>query len=158
MKNPAAAYRQTAINSATPLGLVLMLYDAAVTSLDRAIQAVQAGQIEARTKAINRILGVVGELESALKVDQGGEVAKILQDFYAYARIQAITAAAENSDVKLQQLRGHFSTLREAWQQVEQTPAAGAPAPPKAPAAEPSPFQSQPMAPPDDHRPSRWSA
>ncbi len=158
MMDPARAYRTNAIASATPLGLILMLYDAAITSLDRASQAAQTSQIESRAKAINHVLGIIGELESALNADQGGEVAGRLKEFYAYARSQLISASVENSVERFQQVRAQFATLRDAWQQVEKMPATGPQTLPTTPVAERRPLQSQPRLPYDESPSSRWSA
>jgi flagellar protein FliS len=158
MTDPARVYRHNTITSATPLGLVLMLYDAAITSLDRASQAAQAGQIESRTKATNHILSLVGELESALNADRGGEVAETLKQFYASARSQLIVASVENSAEKFQQIRAQFASLRDAWQQVETVQRAGAQPPLNTPVDERPPMPSHPTAASDERRPSRWSA
>jgi flagellar protein FliS len=117
--NPAQAYRQYAANGASPLGLILMLYEVAVTSLHRAVQAVEIEDIPGRTASLNHVLAVIGELQSALDFERGGEVAQNLERFYLFARSRVIEASSQNSKDILQQLAAQFLSLREAWQQVE---------------------------------------
>ena len=42
MRQPASAYRQLSVESATLTGLVVMLYDGAITALQRAMAAIDA--------------------------------------------------------------------------------------------------------------------
>ena len=45
MRHPAQAYRHLSVQGATPLGLVVMLYDGAIASLQRTITAIEAHDI-----------------------------------------------------------------------------------------------------------------
>ena len=119
MNHPAQTYRQFSVQGATPLGLVVMLYDRAIADLRRAIAAIEAHDIEQRTKHLNHFFSVIAELESSLNHEREGSVAKNLAMFYKYARAQAINAAVKNSKEILSHLYEHFSTLRDAWREGE---------------------------------------
>ena len=119
MNHPARTYRQFSVQGATPLGLVVMLYDRAIADLQRAIEAVEAHNIEQRTKHLNHFLSVIVQLEGSLDHERGGQVAKNLARFYRFARAQAFNAAVKNSKEILGQLLEHFSTLRDAWREGE---------------------------------------
>ena len=142
MNNPAFAYRQSATNGASPVGLILMLYEGAVTFLNRAIQAIEASHPEQRATHLNRALNVLGYLQSLLNFEQGGEVATQLDRFYTHARAQVLEASVLNSSEILISLRNQILSVRETWQQVESAPAGGSgksatkyPAPPGEPPA-----------------------
>ena len=119
MKHPALAYRQISVQSATPLGLVVMLYDGAIAALLRAIAAIGARDTEKKCRHLNRALAIIIQLEGTLNIEQGGDVARNLQSFYAYARAQTMKANLENSTEILGPLIEHFTTLRDAWQEGE---------------------------------------
>jgi flagellar protein FliS len=119
MKHPALTYRQLSIQSATPLGLVVMLYDGAIAFLHRAIEAMEARDIEKKCHHLNRALAVIIQLEGSLNFEQGGEVARTLQAFYMCARAQMQQANIENSTEILRELIEHFTALRDAWQEGE---------------------------------------
>ena len=119
MSHPAQTYRQFSVQGATPLGLVVMLFDRAIADLQRAMAAVEAHDFEQRARHLNHFFGVIAELEGSLNHERGGPVAKNLATFYEYARAQALNAAVKNSKQILSDLSEHFSTLRDAWREGE---------------------------------------
>jgi flagellar protein FliS len=132
MTHPALTYRQVAIQGATPVGLVVMLYDGAIAWLQRAITAIEAHDIEKKSVRLNRALSIIVQLESVLNFDQGGEIAQNLKRFYGHARTSVLQASIKNSKEILTSLIQQFSELREAWQQVEaqgSSPSTPAPTP-----------------------------
>lgn len=132
MNHPALTYRQLAVQSATPVGLIVMLYDGAISALRRAIGAIEAHDIEKRCAHLNRALAIIVYLEGILSVEQGGEVAQTLKQLYVHARARVLQASIKNSKEILASLIQQFSELREVWQQVEaksSSPGAPTPAP-----------------------------
>jgi flagellar protein FliS len=119
MRNPAATYRQLAVEGASPLELVVMLYDRAIADLQRAMTAVEAHDIQQRTDHLNHFFSILAQLEGSLDHERGGEVAKDLETFYQIAKAQALNAAIKNSKEILSELSEHFATLRDAWQEGE---------------------------------------
>jgi flagellar secretion chaperone FliS len=119
MRNPALAYRQSSVQGSTPLGRVVMLYDGAITFLNRALAAIEAGDIQKKTDHLKRALAIFAQLEGSLNFEQGGEVARTLKAFYSYARTQALKASLENSLEMLRALIQEFTEVRDAWQEGE---------------------------------------
>jgi flagellar secretion chaperone FliS len=122
MKNPALTYRQFSVQGASPLRLVVMLYDGAIAALQRALAALEAQNIAEKCTHIKRALAIIAQLEGSLNFESGGEVAQTLKCFYVYARGQAMKANIENSPEILCSLIEKFATVREAWHQAEQQP------------------------------------
>jgi len=119
MPSPAATYRQLAVVGASPIGLVAMLYERAITDLQHTMTAVEAKDMEERTNHLDHFFSVIAQLEGSLDQQRGGQVAKDLAAFYQLARVQALNAAIKNSKEILSELSEHFSTLRDAWQEAE---------------------------------------
>lgn len=120
------AYRQTEVQSRTPLELVVMLYDGALRFLAVAHDAVVRHDIPARRDAISRVLAIVSELQSTLDLERGGVVAADLDNLYAYITTRVMDAAAKNDTAPLDDARRLLETLRDAWQTIAVSPAAAA--------------------------------
>ena len=120
----ARQYRELAIKGATPVGLIILLYDMAIESLVRAAKEIDAGNVEARTADLNHALAVLGELQRSLNLESGGEVAKRLTDLYDVARCKILEANIKSSKDTIEQLSSVLSSIREAWQVVERESAA----------------------------------
>lgn len=119
-------YRQTQVQSRTPLELVVMLYDGALTFLHQARAAIERGDIAARRDASSRAIAIISELQSTLNMEQGGEIAQRLDDLYVYVNGRIIAAAAENSAGPIDDATRVLTVLRESWVAIA-TPAAEAP-------------------------------
>ena len=72
--NPRLAYRQAAVEAATPIGLVVILYDLAIEDFRKAIVAIGAGDTEARTAALQHALSVLEQLHGRLDFEKGREL------------------------------------------------------------------------------------
>jgi len=144
MKHAARSYGQHAVEGASPVSLIVMLYDGAIAALGRALSAMEARDIEKKCAQINRALAIICQLEGSLDFEKGGEVAKMLKVFYAHARTRALQANIQNSREMLASLLEQFSTVREAWAQVERptSPTAGPARPSGSPRESSQPSQS----------------
>jgi len=114
----ASAYRQTQIQSRTPLELVVMLYDGALRFIGNARDAVERHDIAARRDALNRALAIVSELQNTLNLRDGGEVAASLDRLYSYVNDRLLAAAIENSVGPLDEARAVLETLRDGWSTI----------------------------------------
>lgn len=119
MISAAQTYTNLSLTGASPVGLVVALYDNALKSLHRARRAMDANDIEQRTKCLNHVLTIIGHLEGTLDMERGGEVARTLVQFYSYSRAAILQVSLKNSTEKLVDLASHFASLRDAWQQVD---------------------------------------
>lgn len=118
-QNAAAEYRKRAVEGASPVGLVVLLYGGAVTALMRAIAAIEANNIEKRVAELNKVLAILGELQGTLDFEKGGAVAKQLEKYYIVLRSQVMEASIKNSKSILEDLVKNMTGIKEAWQQVE---------------------------------------
>jgi len=117
--NAASEYRRRAIESASPVGLVVLLYGGAVTALSKAMAAIDTNNIEVGVSELNRVLKILAELQGTLNFEHGGEVAVHLEKFYTVMRSQVLEASMKASKPMLEELVRHFSGMKEAWQQVD---------------------------------------
>ena len=108
-------YRQTQVQSRTPLELVVMLYDGALKFLHQAREAIERGDIAGRRDASSRAITIISELQSTLNMEQGGEIAQRLDELYIYVNGRIIAAAADNSVGPIDDATRVLNVLRESW-------------------------------------------
>jgi flagellar protein FliS len=118
----AHAYLQTQVQSRTPVELVVMLYDGAITSLGQARDAMAAGDLVAKRHALSRGLAIVQELQHMLNMDAGGEVAARLDGLYTYILGRCYDANAQRDASGLEESIKLLTPLRDAWAAIAAQP------------------------------------
>ncbi len=117
--NARLSYREAAVPGASPLRLVILLYEQAVEDLRCAREAHRRHDIEGRTRRINHAILVIGHLQASLDKDQGGRVAANLERFYDQLRSRLVAAQCNQSAVALEQLISHLVLVQQAWCETE---------------------------------------
>jgi flagellar protein FliS len=118
MKDAQTIYREAALRGATPVGLVVLLYEQAVQDLQRALTAMRQNNIQQRTREINHAIAILGQLNGTLDMENGGQVARNLRHFYECAKNNLVLAQGQ---VSSEIIRGQITDLlelREAWCEV----------------------------------------
>jgi len=110
-------YQNTDIATADRGKLILMIYDHCLKWCNAAIDAIERGDIETRTKAIFKVQDGITELLCALDFDKGGEIATNLQRLYDFYNHHLSEANIQNSAKNIQEVKTMMSSLREAWVQ-----------------------------------------
>jgi flagellar protein FliS len=118
-----SSYRESSVRGASPVRLVISLYEQAIEDLRRAVIALDRGAIEARTREINHALLVIAQLQSSLDMERGGEVAKNLARFYSVVRAGLTDAQMKQSSMLVEQQISQLAEVHEAWLEVERATA-----------------------------------
>ncbi len=121
--NPGLSYREAAVVGASPVKLVILLYEQAMEDLRRAIAAQSRGDIEGRTREINHAILVIGHLEATLDPEQGGKVAENLALFYRHLRAELVDAQFKQSPAAIEQAIAQIVPVHGAWCEVERATA-----------------------------------
>lgn len=121
------SYREAAVRGASPVRLVICLYEQAIEDLRRSVLALERRDFEARTRGINHALTVIGQLQGSLDRVRGGEVARNLDRFYNQVRKGLIDAQQKQSARILEQQILQLVTVYEAWLEVERTATSSVP-------------------------------
>jgi flagellar biosynthetic protein FliS len=117
--NIQQSYREAAVQGASPVALVVRLYEQIIEDLRQAAIAIEQNAIERRTKRIKHAILVVGHLQSPLDFANGGKVAKDLDNFYNTLRQSLVSVQFHPSKRGVAQLITDLLAVREAWIQVE---------------------------------------
>jgi flagellar protein FliS len=128
----AKAYAQvgleTGVNSASPHGLIIMLYDGAIEAIRKAKIYLEMKDPEMKGNAISKALRIITEgLMASLDTTAGGELAKQLLALYEFISKELILANAHNSIEKMDSCMSLLEELRSAWSEIGQNPTSTAP-------------------------------
>ena len=118
----AEAYRQTMVQSRSPLELVVMLYDGALRFLKETEEAMRRGDLIAKRDALSKSFAILSELQSTLNVDQGGATAESLDSLYIYMINRLTEANIQKNPAPVQEVITLLTGLRDAWAAVAQAP------------------------------------
>lgn len=121
MRDPAKMYRESAVRGASPLGLIVILYEEIVRSIRKAARSFEGGDIEARGKALTHAVEVIGYLQSILDFDKGGDVARNLSSFYNLMRGKLLEIHISPTHDGLELLARECAKVGAAWQQAERS-------------------------------------
>ena len=117
-QNAQDAYLESRVLSASPLELVRLLYQAAIDAVRDARQHLAAGDIVARSRAINKACQIVFELAGSLDIERGGEISTRLAELYDYIGGRLIEANVKQADEPLAGVLGLLATMAEGWEAV----------------------------------------
>jgi flagellar biosynthetic protein FliS len=114
------AYRKTAIQGTSGLGLLVAIFDALAEDLRRAAQAERNNDLEKRCHETNHAVQVIGFLEDRLLHGDGGPLADQLRAFYRTLRRKLFQAQIDRSAEQFEDLMSAVLKIREAWQKADQ--------------------------------------
>lgn len=117
-----SAYQQAAIHanaaSANPHQLVLMLINGLLDELARAEGHLIARSLERKGQSIARCLEILGGLDSALNMAQGGALALDLHHLYDYCGQRLFEVSVSHQREGLSEVRRLIEELREGWETI----------------------------------------
>lgn len=113
-----SVYRQHALEGASPVELVVALYDGIIRFLSAAADACDRSDTDGRRAAAKRALDIVIHLQSRLRMDIGGRPAHALGEFYVAIFALVLQASQSASRSKFGQAIECVRNVRDAWRQV----------------------------------------
>ena len=122
-QNAYSAYQNTAVKTASQGKLVVMLYEGAIRQLAAAEKCfdivsgkVPAPSIEKYGNHIMKAQEIIGELQTSLDMDKGGQIAQNLMSLYVYFNHELMDANINKDKKKLVFVQNMLSQLAEAWE------------------------------------------
>lgn len=145
MTSARTTYRENDVRGASPVRLVVLLYEQLIQDLTRAAHAIEQNDVGLRTNHINHAILVVGHLQSALDSANGGKVAQDLDSFYNALRQNVMQAQFFPSKAAMRQLITDLLAVREAWIEVERSENSSGTTAARAVPAGPADFEDEPV-------------
>jgi len=120
-------YRKSAVTTASPLQLVIMLYDGALRFIDNAQAALDSGDRFAQNHASQKAQKIVAELMACLDMQKGGEIAQNLFALYTFVYNRLVEANLEDRRDYYGQAAKVLADLRVSWSHIEAAQREGRP-------------------------------
>lgn len=120
-QNAAATYRRNAILTASPGKLVKMLYEGAISNLERTRTSLGDAKLKRSNEAgetLGRAYGIIGELRACLDFEVGGQIARDLDRLYEFSLDQLTSANATREPIHVDHTLRVMRTLKEGWDVV----------------------------------------
>jgi flagellar protein FliS len=112
------AYLESKVLSADAVGLINVLYEAALDSVRDAREYLSAKDIGARSKAICKAVDITNLLNESLDYEAGGDISRNLASLYIYIRQRLLEANLSQTEEPLAEVLGLLTTLAEAWRGI----------------------------------------
>jgi flagellar secretion chaperone FliS len=111
------AYRESAVLTATPEQLVVMLYDGANRFLTQSAIAMRDGRVALAGEKLGRAERIIDELLATLDLSVG-EIAERLQSLYLFFKEHLMAARLNQDASKVDEVARLMRDLRSAWGQI----------------------------------------
>ncbi len=112
-------YRKSSITGASPLRLVIMLYDGALRFMAAGRRAMTEKNLYEQNRNIQRAQRIIAELMSCLDMRQGGEVATNLLALYTFSYNRLVESNVSDDPRGIDEVSQVLSNLREGWVELE---------------------------------------
>lgn len=112
--NPYAAYKQTAVETATPEKLLVMLFDGGIKFLHQAERALEEKDFAEANKYLIKVQDILAELMVTLDMNQG-DVAANLYKLYEFYHHETMMANIKKDAARLQPVVEFFEIFRATW-------------------------------------------
>jgi flagellar secretion chaperone FliS len=113
------SYQQVAAQTAPPGQLILMLFDGALLSLERALIGFACIDPAERNQTIHnnlrRALDIIRELNNSLNLEAGGQLAETLRNLYTYFDQRIMDSNWQKHRDGVDEVIGRLKELRDAW-------------------------------------------
>lgn len=116
--NPYARYRQTQVETAGPLDLIIMMYDGAIRFVNQAKKALAEKEFVPANKALQRAQDIIGELNINLN-PEAGEIAANLRNLYVFINQRLIEANVKKNGEILDDVLKLLTTMRSSWTELQ---------------------------------------
>jgi flagellar protein FliS len=119
---PWQSYKQISTTTAPPEQLVLMLYDGAISYLERSLGGFEFKDPLQFNQTINnnvqRAQAIIHEMNSRLDMDQGGEISQNLRRLYSYFYRRLQEANMKKTRNPIDEVLKHLREIRESWAEM----------------------------------------
>jgi len=120
--NPWQSYRKVAIQTASAGHLVLMLYDGAISFLDRSLTGFDHKDPLEFNRTINnnvvRAQAIIHEMNARLDMEQGAEISENFRRLYNYLYLRLQQANAKKKREPIEEVIDHLRGLRDSWAEM----------------------------------------
>src|SRR5579871_3189293 len=120
--NPWQSYRKVAVQTASPGHLVLMLYDGAISFMEKALAGFNHRDPLEFNQTINnnviRAQAIIHEMNARLDMEQGGEIADNFRRLYNYFYQRLQQGNLKKKKEPIEEVLQHLRGIRDSWAEM----------------------------------------
>lgn len=105
--------------SASPVQLVVMLYDGSLRFMEEAKRAMAVKDLETQNHKLQKAQKIVMELMSTLNFQAGGDISKNLLSLYSFVLNELVEGNVNDDPARIDNAMKTMSELREGWVAIE---------------------------------------
>lgn len=110
---------ESAVMSASPHQLIVMLFDGAHSALVRARLFLEQGDLVAKGEALSRAISIIDNgLKAGLDMDVEGELPQNMASLYDYMVRRLLLANLHNDVEGIIEVEGLLNNIADAWKQI----------------------------------------
>lgn len=122
-KSGIQAYAQvgveSAVLSASPHQLVVLLFDGALSAMKKAMILIEQGDIPGKGQALSKAINIISNgLQSGINHEVGGELAKNLDSLYDYMTRRLLQANLHNDINAINEVVELLNNIADAWKEI----------------------------------------
>ena len=122
-KSGIQAYAQvgveSAVLSASPHQLVVLLFDGGLSAMKKAIILIEQGDIPGKGQAISKAINIISNgLQSGLNHEVGGDLAANLDSLYDYMTRRLLQANLQNDINAINEVMELLNNIADAWKEI----------------------------------------
>lgn len=122
LSTPRQIYQQSAVNTSSPVQLVVMLYDGAIRNVKLGIEGIETKNIQQANACLLKSQSIINELVGSLNMQY--PIANTLMMIYDYMLSKLIEANIKKNPEPAREVLEHLTSLRDAWHQIAKRGAA----------------------------------
>jgi len=116
-------YRQVSVNNVqdmTPYEQVNLIFVNIIGKLAAAKGSIERKEIEKKGNNISVCISLIGALQDALNMDDGGEISANLASLYEYCQYKLVNANVNNDIEGLIEVSTIIKNIKEGWEAIPQ--------------------------------------
>jgi flagellar protein FliS len=114
----SAAYRRDDVLTASPLRLVVLTMNGAITRIERARRGAESGNVTVYRTELNRARALIAELLAALDRPSGGEIATQLESLYEFMLTKLLAPGKAPDTNQLAMAQNLMKTIKDGFDNV----------------------------------------
>lgn len=118
-------YLATAVQTASPAQLMIMLYDGAIRFCRLSIAAIKENNLEASHTYLIRVQDIINEF--VITLDKKAPIAESLLQLYEYFNFRLAEANSQKAVEPVEEVMGHLTELKSTWVEAAKIAAGGRP-------------------------------
>ncbi|WP_038055111.1 flagellar export chaperone FliS [Thermodesulfobacterium hydrogeniphilum] len=124
MLNPVQNYIENQVKNTDPLGLIIMLYNKAISCLKISQKAIESGldnpeNVKKKAENLGKATEILAYLQGCLNFEKGQEIAKNLNEIYDILINELVKANMENDTEIISKSVTILENLKKAWEDIK---------------------------------------